>query len=157
MTKLTGKIAIVTASSRGIGRAVAKRLSRDGATVVVNYVSSPEKAEAVVKEIEDQGGTAIAIQGSVANKADVIRLFDETERQFGSIDLVVNVAGISVFKLHIELTDEDFDKVFAVNTKGAMYVLQESAKRIKDGGRIVQFSTGGTMMPIPAGGLSYPP
>jgi 3-oxoacyl-[acyl-carrier protein] reductase len=153
MTKLTGKIAIVTASSRGIGRAVAKRLSRDGATVVVNYISSPEKAEAVVKEIESHGGKAIAIQGSVANKADVIRLFDETERQFGSIDLVVNVAGVSVFKPHIELTDEDFDKVFAVNTKGAMYVLQESAKRIKDGGRIVQFSTGGTMMPIHAGGL----
>ncbi len=153
MTKLTGKIAIVTASSRGIGRAIAKRLGRDGVTVVVNYVSSPEKAEAVVKEIEAQGGTAIAIQGSVANKADVIRLFDETERQFGSIDLVVNVAGISVFKPHIELTDEDFDKVFAVNTKGAMYVLQESAKRVKDGGRIVQFSTGSTMMPAPTRGI----
>jgi 3-oxoacyl-[acyl-carrier protein] reductase len=153
MTKLAGKIAIVTASSRGIGRAVAKRLSGDGAKVVVNYVSSPEKAEALVQEITGQGGTAIAIQGSVANRADVTRLFDETERQLGAIDIVVNVAGVSVFKPHIELTDEDFDKVFSVNTKGAMYVLQESAKRIKDGGRIVQFSTGGTMMPIPAGGL----
>jgi 3-oxoacyl-[acyl-carrier protein] reductase len=153
MTKLTGKIAIVTASSRGIGRAVAKRLSRDGAKVVVNYVASPEKAEALVKEIEAQGGSAIAIQGSVANRTDVTRLFDETEQQLGSIDIVVNVAGVSVFKPHVELTDEDFDKVFSVNTKGAMYVLQESAKRIKDGGRIVQFSTGGTMMPIPAGGL----
>jgi 3-oxoacyl-[acyl-carrier protein] reductase len=153
MTKLAGKIAIVTASSRGIGRAVAKRLSVDGAKVVVNYVASPEKAEALVKEITGQGGAAIAIQGSVANRADVTRLFDETERQFGAIDIVVNVAGVSVFKPHVELTDEDFDKVFSVNTKGAMYVLQESAKRIKDGGRIVQFSTGGTMMPMPAGGL----
>jgi 3-oxoacyl-[acyl-carrier protein] reductase len=153
MTRLTGKIAIVTASSRGIGRAVAKRLSQDGAKVVVNYVASPEKAEALVKEIEAQGGSAIAIQGSVANRTDVTRLFDKTEQQFGSIDIVVNVAGVSVFKPHVELTDEDFDKVFSVNTKGAMYILQESAKRIKDGGRIVQFSTGGTMMPIPAGGL----
>lgn len=153
MTRLTGKIAIVTASSRGIGRAVAKRLSRDGAKVVVNYVASPEKAEVMVKEIEAQGGSAIAIQGSVANRTDVTRLFDETEQQLGSIDIVVNVAGVSVFKPHVELTDEDFDKVFSINTKGAMYVLQESAKRIKDGGRIVQFSTGGTMMPIPAGGL----
>jgi 3-oxoacyl-[acyl-carrier protein] reductase len=153
MTKLTGKIAIVTASSRGIGRSIAKRLSRDGATVVVNYISSPEKAKSVVKEIEVQGGRGIAIQGSVANKADVVRLFDETERQFESIDIVVNVAGVSVFKPHVELTDEDFDKVFSINAKGAMYVLQESAKRIKDGGRIVQFSTGGTMMPIYASGL----
>jgi 3-oxoacyl-[acyl-carrier protein] reductase len=153
MTRLTGKIAIVTASSRGIGRAVAKRLSQDGAKVVVNYVASPEKAEALVKEIEAQGGSAIAIQGSVANRTDVTRLFDEAEQQLGSIDIVVNVAGVSVFKPHVELTDEDFDKVFSINTKGVMYVLQESAKRIKDGGRIVQFSTGGTMMPIPAGGL----
>jgi 3-oxoacyl-[acyl-carrier protein] reductase len=153
MTTLTGKVAIVTASSRGIGRAVAKRLSRDGAAVVVNYVSAPDKAEAVVQQIVAQGGRSIAIQGNVANKADVVRLFDETERQFGAIDIVVNVAGVSVFKPHIDLTDEDFDKVFSVNAKGAMYVLQESAKRIKDGGRIVQFSTGGTIMPIPAGGI----
>lgn len=153
MTKLTGKVALVTASSRGIGRAVAKRLAADGAAVVVNYVSSPEKAEIVVKEIVDGGGRAIAIPGSVANKADVVRLFDETESKFGTIDIVVNVAGASVFKPHIELTDEDFDKVFLVNAKGAMYILQEAAKRIKDGGRIVQFSTGGTMMPVPTGGI----
>lgn len=153
MTKLTGKVAIVTASSRGIGRAVAKRLGADGAAVVVNYVSSPEKAEAVVKEIEAEGGRAIAIQGSVASLADVLRLFDKTESQLGAIDIVVNVAGASVFKPHIELTDDDFDKVFLVNAKGAMYVLQEAAKRVKDGGRIVQFSTGGTMMPVPTGGI----
>ncbi len=153
MSSLTGKIAIVTASSRGIGRAIAKRLSRDGAAVVVNYISAPDKAEAVVQEIAASGGRAIAIQGSVANKVDITRLFDETERQFGAIDIVVNVAGVSVFKPHLELTDEDFDKVFAVNARGAMYVLQAAADRVKDGGRIVQFSTGGTMMPIPAGGI----
>lgn len=133
MSSLTGKIAIVTASSRGIGRAlakplgtrIAKRLSRDGAAVVVNYVSAPDKAEAVVQEIVASGGRAIAIQGSVANKADVIRLFDETERQFGAIDIVINVAGVSVFKPHLELTDEDFDKVFAVNARGrCMYYKQ---------------------------------
>jgi 3-oxoacyl-[acyl-carrier protein] reductase len=153
MSSLSGKVAIVTASSRGIGRAIAQRLSREGAAVVVNYVASPEKAEAVVQEIIAQGGRAIAIQGSVAHKADVQRLFDETEKQFGAIDIVVNVAGVSVFKPHIELTDDDFEQVFSVNAKGAMYVLQEAAKRIKEGGRIVQFSTGGTMMPIPAGGV----
>jgi 3-oxoacyl-[acyl-carrier protein] reductase len=153
MTKLTGKVAIVTASSRGIGRSVALRLGRDGAAVAVNYVASPDKAHAVVQEIESQGGRAIAIQGSVANQADVLRLFDETEQKLGAIDIVVNVAGVSVFKPHSELTDEDFEKVFSVNAKGAMYMLQAAANRVKDGGRIVQFSTGGTMMPIPAGGI----
>jgi 3-oxoacyl-[acyl-carrier protein] reductase len=138
MTKLTGKIAIVTASSRGIGRAIALRLGRDGSAVAVNYVASPEKAEAVVKEIIANGGRSIAIQGSVANKADVTRLFDETERQLGSIDIVVNVAGAAAYKLHTDLTDEDFDKVFSVNVKG---------------GRIIQFSTGATKQPRITGGL----
>ncbi|PSB48717.1 SDR family oxidoreductase [Chamaesiphon polymorphus] len=153
MSSLTGKVAIVTASSRGIGRSIALRLGRDGAAVVVNYVASPEKAEAVVTEIIANGGRAIAIQGNVADRADVTRLFDETEQQLGAIDIVVNVAGVSVFKPHVELTDDDFDKIFSVNTKGAMYVLQAAATRVKDGGRIVQFSTGGTKMPLPAAGL----
>ncbi len=153
MSSLTGKVAVVTASSRGIGRSIALRLGRDGAAVAVNYVASPEKAEAVVKEIIAGGGRAIAIQGSVADRADVTRLFDETEKQLGSIDIVVNVAGVSVFKPHVDLTDDDFDKIFSVNTKGAMYVLQAAATRVKDGGRIVQFSTGGTKMPLPAAGL----
>jgi 3-oxoacyl-[acyl-carrier protein] reductase len=153
MATLTGKVAIVTASSRGIGAAVAQRLSRDGATVVVNYVASPDKAEAVVKTIETQGGQAIAIQGNVANQADVQRLFDQAEQQFGPINIVVNVAGTAVYKPHAELTDEDFDKVFSVNVRGAMYVLRAAGDRIKDGGRIVQFSSGATQLPKATGGL----
>ena len=148
MSSLTGKVAIVTASSRGIGRSIALRLGKDGAAVAVNYVASPEKAEAVVQEIIASGGRAIAIQGSVANKADVTRLFDETEQKLGAIDIVVNVAGSAAYKLHTDLTDEDFDKVFAVNARGAMYMLQAAANRVKDGGQIVQFSTGATMLPI---------
>jgi 3-oxoacyl-[acyl-carrier protein] reductase len=153
MTALTGKVAIVTASSRGIGKAIALRLGRDGAAVAVNYVASPDKAEAVVKEIITHGGRAISIQGSVANKADVTRLFDETEQQLGSIDIVVNVAGAAAYKLHSDLTDEDFDKVFSVNVKGAVYMLQAAANCVKDGGRIVQFSTGATKQPRITGGL----
>jgi 3-oxoacyl-[acyl-carrier protein] reductase len=153
MSSLSGKVAIVTASSRGIGKAIAQRLAKDGAAVAVNYVASPEKAEAIVKEIIANGGRSIAIQGSVANKADVTRLFDETEKQLGSIDIVVNVAGAAVYKPHIELTDEDFEKVFSVNARGAMYMLQSAANRVKDGGRIIQFSTGATSMPILTGGL----
>lgn len=153
MNTLSGKVALVTASSRGIGRAVAKRLDQDGAAVAVNYVHSQDEAKAVVKEIEAAGGKAIAIQGNVAEKEDVQRLFSQTEQQLGDIDIVVNVAGRSVFKPHAELTDEDFDKVFSVNARGAMYMLQAAAEHVSDGGRIVQFSTGGTMMPIPAGGI----
>lgn len=153
MTKLGGKVAIVTAASRGIGRAIAKRLGREGGSIGVNYVSSRDKAEAVVQAIEDSGGKAIAIQGSVANKADVLHLFTEAEQQLGAIDIVVNVAGTSIFKPHVDLTDDDFEQVFAINARGAMYVLQEAAKRVKDSGRIVQFSTGGTMMAVPAGGI----
>jgi 3-oxoacyl-[acyl-carrier protein] reductase len=153
MSSSTRKVAIVTASSRGIGKAIAQRLAKDGVAVAVNYVASPEKAEAVVKEIIANGGRSIAIQGSVANKADVTRLFDETEKQLGSIDIVVNVAGSAVYKPHTELTDEDFEKVFSVNARGAMYMLQAAANRVKDGGRIIQFSTGATSMPIPTGGL----
>jgi 3-oxoacyl-[acyl-carrier protein] reductase len=93
------------------------------------------------------------IQGSIANQADVTRLFEETEQKLGAIDIVVNVAGASIFKPHLELTDEDFDKVFSVNARGAMYMLQAAAKHINDGGRIVQFSTGGTKMPLPASGI----
>jgi 3-oxoacyl-[acyl-carrier protein] reductase len=153
MSSLTGKVAIITASSRGIGKAIAQRLAKDGAAVAINYVASPAKAEAVAKEIIANGGRAIAIQGSVANKADVTRIFDETEKQLGAIDIVVNVAGAAVYKPHTELTDEDFEKVFSVNARGAMYMLQSAATRVKDGGRIVQFSTGATSMPIPTGGL----
>ncbi len=153
MSDLTGKVAIVTASSRGIGRAVAKRLAQDGAAVAVNYVHSADKAEAVVQEIEAAGGKAIALKATVAQRDDVQRLFDEAEQQLGKVDIVVNVAGASVFKPHVQLTDEDFDKVFSVNARGAMYMLQAAANRIADGGRIVQFSTGGTMMPIPGGGI----
>jgi 3-oxoacyl-[acyl-carrier protein] reductase len=153
MSSLTGKVAIVTASSRGIGRSIALRLGRDGAAVAVNYVASPEKAEAVVKEIIANGGCAIAIQGSVAKKADVKRLFDETEQQLGSIDIVVNVAGAAAYKLHTDLTEEDFEKVFSVNVQGAVYMLQAAAQRIKDGGRIIQFSTGATKQPRMTGGL----
>jgi 3-oxoacyl-[acyl-carrier protein] reductase len=164
MSSLTGKVAIVTASSWGIGRALAKplgtrlalRLGRDGAAVAVNYVASPAKAEAVVQAIIAGGGRAIAIQGSVANQADVTRLFDETEQKLGSIDIVINVAGVAFDRLHTDLTEEDLDKVFSVNVRGVMYLLQAAADRVKDGGRIVQFSTGATKHPQITGVLYAP-
>lgn len=151
--KLAGKVAIVTASSRGIGKATANRLAQDGAAVTVNYVSSSDKADAVVEEIRQAGGRAIAIQANVAQKAEVEHLFSETEQQLGKINIVVNVAGIAIFKPHIDLTDEDFDNAFSVNARGSMYVLQAAAKHIQAGGRIVQLSTSGTAQPKSSCGL----
>lgn len=153
MSKFAGKVAIVTASSRGIGRAVAERLGREGASLVVNYVGNRARAEQVVAAIGEGGGQAVAVQGDVSRREDVVRLFDEAERVFGQVDIVVNAAGTSIFKALIDLSDEDFDKLFSLNARGAMYVLQEAGRRLREGGRIVQFSTGGTKMPVPAGGL----
>ncbi|GGI90444.1 3-ketoacyl-ACP reductase [Polymorphobacter multimanifer] len=153
MIKVLNKVALVTAASRGIGRAVAERLARDGFAVVVNYASNKTKAEEVIAAIEAQGRPAVAVQGSVADKADVARMYDTAIERFGKVDIVVNVAGASTFKPTTELTDSDFDAMFSVNARGAMYMLAEAARRVSDGGRIVQFSTGGTAMAVPAGGL----
>jgi len=150
---LNQKVAIVTAASRGIGRAVAERLGKEGASVVVNYLSNQDKADQVVRAIVQADGSALAVRGDVSKRQDVTHLFDEAISHYGQVNLVVNVAGVSVFKPHQQLTDEDFEKVFGVNARGAMYVLQEAANRITDSGRIVQFSTGGTQMAVPAGGI----
>ena len=155
MPILRDKVAVVFAASRGIGRAVAERLGRDGAAVVVNYAANAAKAGEVVAAIgrAECGGPAVAVRGDASRRDDVRRVFDEAVQRFGRVDIVVNAAGASVFKPHDALTDEDFDRVFAVNARGAMYVLQEAGRRVVDGGRIVQFSTGGTAMPMPGAGL----
>jgi 3-oxoacyl-[acyl-carrier protein] reductase len=121
--------------------------------VVVNYASNADKADEVVRSIEDSGGSAIAVQASVADKAEVVRLFDVATDRFGRVDVVVNMAGAFVEKPTVEVTDDDFDAVFAVNARGALYVLAEAARRISDGGRILHTSTGGTEMAMPNGGL----
>lgn len=153
MNRFTGKVAVVFAASRGIGRAVAERLGREGAAVVVNYASSRAKADEAVAAITGADGRAFAAQGDVSNAADVARVFDAAVERWGTIDVVVNAAGVSVFKPTAEITDADFDRVFAVNARGAMYVLREAARRVADGGRVVHFSTGGTKMTMPATGL----
>jgi 3-oxoacyl-[acyl-carrier protein] reductase len=150
--RLQNRVAIVFAASRGIGRAVAERLGRDGAAVVVNYASRQDAADAVVKAIVDGGGRAVAARGDVGAAGDVARVFDAAER-WAEVDVVVNAAGVAVFKPTAELTDEDYDRVFAVNGRGALNVLREAARRVRDGGRVVQFSTGGTRMAMAGAGL----
>jgi len=135
------KVAIVTGASRGIGAAVAKRLAADGFTVVVNYAGSAQAAEAVVNEIVAAGGNAISAQADVANAADTQRLFDRTEEVYGGVDVLVNNAGVMSLAPIAELKDEDFDRLFDINVKGSYNTMRQAAKRLRRGGRIINFSS----------------
>ena len=146
MGALTEKVAIVTGASAGIGRAIAERLAQEGATVVVNYGKSADKAKAVVAGIESKGGKAVAAQADMSKIADVRRLVRETVERFGRLDILVNNAGMAIMKPLVETTEQEFDQIFALNAKGPYFAMQEASKVIEDGGRIVNISTDGTHM-----------
>jgi 3-oxoacyl-[acyl-carrier protein] reductase len=135
------KIAIVTGASRGIGRAVAKRLAQDGFAVVVNYLSNASEAEEVVAEIKVIGGEAIAVKADVANQIDVERLFNETSNKFGSVDVVVHNSGIMPLSPIGKNNFDLFDKVISTNLRGAFLVLAQAAQHVASGGRIIAFSS----------------
>jgi 3-oxoacyl-[acyl-carrier protein] reductase len=149
MKDLNNKVAIITGSSRGIGSAIATRLAQDGATVVINYSHSGDKAEASVREIEQQGGKAIALQADVSKVKDLESLFDQTIEQLGKVDILVNCAGINVYKPMIEVTEEDFDRIVAINVKGTYFACQQAVKKMADGGRIINISSTTTAMMLP--------
>ncbi len=151
--ELAGKIALVTGASRGIGRAIALRLGRAGAGVVVNYASRPDRAQEVVAAIGAAGGRATALQADLSQPADVARLFEQSEEFFGGLDIVVNNAGTYLSKPLAEVTAADFAHVFDLDTKGTFLALQEAARRVRDGGRIVNISSGQTAVPFPGGAL----
>ena len=153
MGTLDGKVAIVTGASRGIGRAVAERLGRDGAKVVVNYMQNAAKAQEVVEAVEASGSRAIAVQSDIGKVEDVRRLFRTADERFGGVDAVINNASISIFKPHTEVDEEEFDRVFGLVARGTFFALQEAAKRLRDGGRIVNISSGGTVTGGPMAGL----
>ena len=154
MSSLKGKVALVTGASRGIGRAIVERLAQDGASVVVNYANSAGEAEKVVAEIEAKGGSAVAIQADVRKVSNIRRLFKEAFDRYGRLDIVVANAGIFVERPLAEVTEQEFDDIFNLNAKGAFFTLQEAARRISDGGRIVAISTGGTRLGFP-GAAAY--
>jgi 3-oxoacyl-[acyl-carrier protein] reductase len=135
------RTAIVTGSSRGIGRAVAIRLAHDGFAVVVNYAGNTAKAEEVVDEITSAGGQAIAVQADVANAADVERLFKATLATFGRIDVVVHCAGIMPLGRIADGDLELFDQVIATNLRGTFVVLSQAARQVSPGGRLIAFSS----------------
>ncbi|HTN21478.1 MAG TPA: glucose 1-dehydrogenase [Pelobium sp.] len=154
MSKLKNKVAIVTGASKGIGASIAKHLAAEGAKVVVNYASSKESANSVVKDITNKGGIAIAIQADISKEADVIRLFKETEKVFGTLDILVNNAVFQQFLSIEQISTETFHQHFDVNVLGAILTIQASLKLFGDkGGNIINISSGASKMPLPAASL----
>ena len=141
MSKQSNQVAIVTGASRGIGAAIAERLAQDGFTVLVNYSGDATPAEALVARIEAAGGHARTAQADVSDPAAVRRLFDAAETAFGGVDVLVNNAGIMALGTLAEMEDAAFDRLIAVNLKGTFNTLREAARRLRSGGRIVNFSS----------------
>lgn len=150
---LEGKIALVTGSGRGIGREIALRLARDGATIVAHYASSSAGAAQVVAEIEGSGGRAVACQADIARRSDVKALFEAIDREPGALDIVVNNSGVSSGGALGDVTDEDIAYIFGINVFGPLYVASEASKRLRDGGRIINFSSSIARYPLAGAGL----
>lgn len=148
--KLTGKVALVTGSSRGIGRNIAEELALQGAKIIINYAGNSEKAIAVVAAIKKQGGEATAIQADISQVVEVERLFQRAMEAYGKIDILVNNAGIMITKPITAITEEDFDRIFAVNVKGTYFACQQAARHMADNGRIINFSTSVAGLMFPA-------
>jgi 3-oxoacyl-[acyl-carrier protein] reductase len=140
-TQQNQKVAMVTGASRGIGLAIAERLARDGYTLIVNYAENAAPAEALVRKIQQAGGQALAAQADVSDAASVRRMFDAAEAAFGGIDVLVNNAGIMNLSTIADSDDAGFDRQIAINLKGTFNTLREAAKRLRSGGRIVNFSS----------------
>ncbi|MGR9240507.1 SDR family oxidoreductase [Rhizobium leguminosarum] len=140
-SKENGKVALVTGASRGIGATVARRLATDGFTVVINYSGNAAPAEELVQEIEQAGGKALTAKADVSDAEAVRRMFDAAEAAFGGVDVLINNAGIMMLSSLAEADDANFDRQIGVNLKGTFNTLREAAKRLRDGGRVVNFST----------------
>lgn len=141
MKKLEGKVAIVTGSSRGIGKAIAMKLAQEGAKVIINYSSSAEKAEAVVDQIQQQGGNATAIQADMSQIDQIQQLVTQAVEKYGQLDILVSNAGVEHFGKLEEITPQDFERVFSINVAGQLFVAQAAARYLPSGGRIVLTSS----------------
>ena len=141
MTNESNRVAIITGASRGIGAAVAERLAADGLTVVINYSGDVKSAEALAKKIEAKGGRALTAKADVSNPNAVRGMFDAAEAAFGGVDVLVNNAGIMKLASIADSDDALFDQQIAINLKGSFNAMREAAKRLRDGGRIINFST----------------
>ena len=152
---LQGKVAVVTGASRGIGRAIATRLARDGALACVNYHSNADAAKAVVGEIESAGGEAFALQADVGSVEQLGRFFEALDAELTArrgdrrFDILVNNAGIALAGTTAAATEADFDRLFAVNVKGPFFATQHAIPRLRDGGRVVNLSSSLSRRPLP--------
>ena len=154
MTDLSGKVALVTDSARGIGKAVAERFELLGANIVVNYSSDEKNARETVENIRKQNVRAVAIKADVAKVAEIEALFSATLQEFGKLDIVVANAGREIVDLPIvNATEVDFDRIFAANDKGVYFTLQQAAKHVADNGRIIYVGSSSTAFAIRSLGL----
>ncbi|MEP9376776.1 glucose 1-dehydrogenase [Aquabacter sp. CN5-332] len=150
MSKLAGRVAVVTGASKGIGAGIAKSLAAEGAAVVVNYASSKEGAERVVAEIKQAGGKAVAVQGDVAKAADVKRLFAETKAAFGAAHILVNNAGVYAFAPLEELKEEEFHRQFNTNVLGLLLTTKEAVAQFgPEGGSVINIGSAATSVRLP--------
>ncbi len=150
--KLRGKVAIVTGGSRGIGREIALRLGAIGADVVINYAVSREEAAKVAETISGSGQKAIAVKADLRNIAELRALFATTLEQYGRLDILVNNAGMLVNKAICDVTEAEYDEVMTLNLKSVFFACQEAARRMADGGRIINISSTVTKMLLPTYG-----
>jgi 3-oxoacyl-[acyl-carrier protein] reductase len=142
MAKLTGKVAVVTGASKGIGAGIAKELAAQGAAVVVNYASSKEGAEKVVAEITKAGGRAIAVGGSVAKAGEIKKLFAETKKAYGKVDILVNNAGVYAFAPLDGITEEEIDRIFDTNVKGLLLATKAGVELFPpEGGSVINIGS----------------
>ena len=154
MSKLKNKVAVITGASKGIGASIAKHFAAEGAKVVVNYASSKEAADNVVKAITDKGGVAISVQADVSKEADVVRLFEETKKAFGTLDILVNNAVYQGYAPIEGVLVEIFHQSFNVNVLGPILTIQAALKLFGDkGGNIINISSGASKMPLPGASL----
>jgi 3-oxoacyl-[acyl-carrier protein] reductase len=151
--ELAGKVGIVTGAATGIGKAIAIAMAAVGGRVVVNHLKTPDRAEAVVAQITGGGGEAIAVAADVSKRTEYLALVDAAFERFGSWDILVNNAGIAVVKPFAEVSEEEFDKSFAVNVKGCFNGCQLALERMTDGGRIINISSSTTGLMLPGYGV----
>ena len=149
MSKLSGKVAIVTGASKGIGAAIAKALGAEGASVIVNYASSKSGADQVVEAITGKGGNAIAVKADVSKAAEAKALIDETLKAFGRLDVLVNNSGVYEFAAIEEFTEESFHRMFNINVLGLLLVTQAAAKHLPEGGSVINIGSAVTRITPP--------
>ena len=152
MKSLQDKVAIITGASRGIGAEIAKAIAQAGASVVINYTNNRSATDLVVSEIKSLGGNAISVRADVGDSVEVKALFDAAITHFGKIDILINNAGTAIFKAIQDTSDEELDRIFAINVKGTFYCLREAATRLSNGGRIINISSSVTRLILPTYG-----